>query len=203
MSLSSLFQSLRGVAGNLLAIWDFVCHAYQHIKDFFNHLLTLFGRIEQLISDVEDEIQQIKDFEFDPHWKTRVISVPRAYEKIHRLATEIPGEITTAIKDLVKQVKQRVEAGSGSTEDFDPADLEGDLKLVPEKLAKCGEKILGFVTLLFDTVQTISSVVDDLQTLVSDFREIRMDIENLDAIFLPSGSKKKTVDISYRKRKAM
>lgn len=203
MALSDIIHSFKNLGGNLAAIWNFVCHAYQRIKDFFSHLLSLMSRIRQLISDVEDEVQQIKDFSFDPKWRTRVISVPIAYEKIHRLATEIPTEIIDAVKDLVEKVRSRVEAGSGGTEDFDATDLDADLKLIPEKLAKCGEKILGFVTLLFDAVDTISSMVDDLQTLVDDFREIRQDIENLDAIFLSNSSPRKTVDIAYRKRNAM
>lgn len=190
---------LKNLGGNLMAIWNFVTHAYDKAKEFIDHLLTLFDRIHTLISDVEEEINAIKNFQFNPTWRTRVISVPAAYEKINRLATQIPGEITSAIKDLVSQLKERLNQTS-PPKDFDAKALDDDLKLLPEKLAKCGEKLIGVLTLLFDTVTTISKVVDDLQTLVSDFREIRQDIENLDAIFLRKGSRRKYVDIHYRKR---
>jgi len=200
MPFSDIFKNLKNLGGNLIVIWNTIRHAYDYVKNFINHLLTLFSRIENLISDIENEIHAIEEFTFNPTWRTRVISVPRAYEKINRLATQIPREITTAIKDIVSQIKSKLEASTGGGEDFNEAELENDLKLLPEKLAKCGEKILGFVTLITDSIVSISAVVDDLQTLVSDFREIREDIENLDAIFLPKGGQRKIVDIRYRKR---
>jgi gas vesicle protein len=198
----ALINIFKGLAGNLMTLWNLIGHAYEYIKNFWNHLLTLIDRIKTLVTDIETEIQAIKDFEFDPRWRTRVISVPVAYQQLHRLAVDIPSEITTAVKDIIEQIRTKVEAGTGETGDFDVEDLEADLKLLPEKLAKAGEKILGFVTLITDAVLSISALVDDLQTLVTDFSEIRQDIENLDAIFLPTGRPRRAVDVHYRKRNA-
>jgi hypothetical protein len=196
----ALLDAFKNLGGNLMSLWNLIGHAYQFIKNFWNHLTTLLSRAERLVHDIEVEINALKAFEFDPRWRTRVISVPRAYEKLHRLAVDIPGEISTAVRDLIQQVKSKIEAGTGASEDFDPEDLKSDLKLLPEKVAKCGEKVLGFLTLITDAVISISAMIDDLQTLVSDFREIREDIENLDAIFLPSGGPRAPVTIHYRKR---
>jgi len=131
VGLTDIFKNIKAVAGNLTVIWNTIRHAYDYVKTFIDHILTLFTRIETLVSDIETEIQAIKDFEFNPLWRTRVISVPRAYEKINRLATVIPGEITNAIKDIVKQIKAKVEAGTGGGEDFNPEELENDLRKNP------------------------------------------------------------------------
>jgi methyl-accepting chemotaxis protein len=199
-NIGDIIRSFKQTAGSLMAIWNALGHVYEYVRNFLNHILTLFQRIHALISDIETEINEIKNFEFDPRWRTRVISVPVAYEKLHRLATEIPSEVVNAVKDLVQQLRSKFEA---APEKFDAEELESDLKLLPEKLAKMGEKVLAWVTLITDAITSISAAVDDLQTLVSDFREIRQDIENLDAIFLPNRGPRKFVDIHYRKRNAM
>src|SRR5215471_5742142 len=109
MGLFDFVKQLKNVGGALLAIWNLVCHFYQKIKDFFNHLLTLFDRINRLISDIETEVHEVENFAFNPHWKTRVISVPIAYQKIHRLSTEIPREIINAVKDVIQQIRNKVQ----------------------------------------------------------------------------------------------
>ena len=153
MGLTDIFKNLKNVAGNLTVIWNTIRHAYDYVKNFIDHILTLFQRIETLIQDIETEVQAIENFEFDPKWRTRVISVPRAYEKINRLATQIPGEITRAVKDVVSQIKSKVEAGTGGGEDFNPEELKADLKLLPEKLAKPCDRTTSAHSIAIHTVR--------------------------------------------------
>jgi len=71
---------------------------------------------------------------------------------------------------------------------------------IPTKLLRAGEKILGWATLIIDSLIAIESAIDDLQDILTQLRQTLEDLRGLEALFLPQGSTKKTVDAHYRKR---
>ena len=184
--LKDLGHSLTGLYGLLPGAWT-------KLIEFKNHTLSLFTDIQKLISDVEAVIQDIKTFEVNPKWNTRVIVAPRVVERIQELY-DVPIRITNDIKDLVKLLREKVQPTEFKVEDVE--ELDG----VPAKLAKAGEKILGFVTLIVDALVSIEAMVADLEDIVDAIKTTLEDLKGLDALFLPQGSTKKTVDKHYRSR---
>jgi hypothetical protein len=170
--LRNLLNRLRalfpGIFAKIQAAYDFIFHA----KTAF---VELFSEVERLITDVEQEVDAIRHFDVNPHWKNRVISVPTMIENIQRFP-ELFHTIVDAGKDLVTQIKEKVNA----VPEANPEELE----LLPEKFAQFGEKIAAWLGMFLDALTTIKQAVADLNTIVDSIREIREDLENLDGLFL-------------------
>jgi hypothetical protein len=184
--LKDLGHSLKGLYPLLTQLWG-------KVLDVKNKTLSLFDDINKLVSNVEAVVQDIRTFEINPKWNTRVIVAPRVVEKIQELY-EVPTRIITDIKDLVQLLKDKVQPAEVEVEDVEG--LDG----VPLKLAKAGEKILGWATLIIDSLLAIESALADLNDIVDAIKTTLEDLKGLDALFLPQGSPKKTVDEHYRKR---
>jgi len=188
-------KALNALAPTFMRVYNHLRQAIDKIVHFQKTIQSIFGKVEQLISDVEDEVQQIENFQFDPKWKTRVISVPRAIDQIDQLI-QVPGQIVDSIKDIVSLIKDKL----NTPEEIEPDEMSKDLEDLGLKLGKGCEKVLGWLTLIVDAVLTIDQGLDDLNTIVDGIRQIREQIEHLDALFLPQGNTKILVDEHYRKR---
>jgi hypothetical protein len=184
--LRDLGHSLGGLYTLLPGLWG-------KVVDVKDKTLSLFTDINTLISNVEVVIQDIKTFEINPKWNSRVIVAPRVVEKIQELY-EVPTRIITDVKDLVSILREKLQPA-----EIKVSDVEG-LDGVPLKLVKAGEKILGFVTLIIDALVSIESAVHDLNDIVDAVKTTLEDLKGLDALFLPQGSTKKMVDKHYRSR---
>jgi|ERR1043165_4832025 hypothetical protein len=186
-----LDQIVSRLPPNLQRLWRLLI-------DFKDKALSLFDRIHTLIVDVENEVTAIRNFEVDIKWKTRVISAPQAIQTMQDFFHSFPDIIDNA-KAIVSEIRNKINVPETT---FNPEEVEGldSLRNLPGKLAKIGEKLAGWAALILDALVTISNFVDQLQSIVDDFRRIRETIETADAIFLPQGRPKKTVTVSYRKR---
>jgi len=184
--LKDLGHSLTGLYGLLPSLWH-------KIIDFKTHTLSLLFDVHKLITDTETVIQEIKDFEINPKWNSRVIVAPRVVERIKELY-DVPIRIANDVKDLVKLLREKVQPTEFKVEDVE--ELDG----VPAKLAKAGEKILGFATLIIDALVSIEAMVADLADIVDAIKTTLEDLKGLDALFLPQNSTKKTVDKHFRSR---
>jgi len=184
--LKDLGHSLGGLYSLLPSMW-------QKFISFKDKTLSLFDDIHKLVSDVEAVIQDIKTFEINPKWSSRVIVAPRVVERIQELY-DVPVRIMDDVKDLVKLLREKVQPTEFKVEDVE--ELDG----VPAKLAKAGEKILGFATLIIDALVSIESMVADLADIVDAVKTTLEDLKGLDALFLPQNSTKKTVDKHFRSR---
>jgi signal transduction histidine kinase len=171
---------------------------WQFLSDFKDKFLTLFERVHTLVSSVQDEVHQIINFQFNPQWRTRVISAPVAIDKIQEFFQAFP-DILDQIKSLASEIRQKINVPETT---FNADELEGleSFRRLPAKLVQIGEKLVAWAGLILDALNTISDAVDQLQRIVNDVRTIRESIENLDAIFLPQNKPKKLVDVKYRKR---
>lgn len=184
--LRNLGHSVGGIYGLLTQLWS-------KVTQIKTNTLNIFANLNTLLSDVEQIVDDIKNFDINPKWNTRVISAPKAVEHIKDLY-DVPARIIDDVKDLVKQLKEKVEPAEVNVEDVEG--LDG----IPTKLLKAGEKILGWATLIIDSLISIESAIADLNDIASTLRRTLEDLQGLDALFLPQGSTKKTVDIRYRKR---
>lgn len=174
-----------------MMLWNAVQKVWRLFTDFKNTTLGIVGKAQTIVSGVETEFNAIKNFQYEPHWRTRVISVPRAIDATQAFFTEVPDDIISSVRDIISLVKDKIEPTEFNLE---------EIKFLPTKIARVLEKILGFVSLIVDTLVTIDQLFDDLNKIVDAARRIREEIEGLDTLFLPQGRPKTTGDFHYRKR---
>jgi len=184
---------LKDLGHSLSGLYALLPNLWHKVIEFKDKTLSLLSDTQKLVSDVETVIQDIKTFEINPKWNSRVISAPKAVEHIKELY-DVPIRIANDIKDLVKLLREKVQPTEFKVEDVE--ELDG----VPAKVAKAGEKILGFVTLIVDALVSIESMVADLGDIVDAVKTTLEDLKGLDALFLPQNSTKKTVDKHFRTR---
>ena len=176
------------------------------LTDLRGSTIGLFGKVTHLATSAKEEYEAIRDFKEDLHWRGRVVNAPQVVKKIKRL-TEIPAEVATAVKDLMARIEEQA-GGKSPSELADEAveslegieDFRGLLQRFVPKLAKGGEKLLGVIAILVDVVIQWNAAIDDLQTIVNDLREVRLDIEKLDLIFLPQNHARRWVTLEDGRR---
>ena len=160
---------------------------------FKDNTVGIFDAASTLIEDTTDEYIQIRDFKSRPQWRNRVISVPKAVENIQKLV-EVPNQVLTAFKDLVNQLKQKLDPGAFKLDDLEGIeDLRAFIGKFGSKFAAGAEKLLGAVALIVDALVTIRAVIDDLQSIVDAVKTVREDLENLDGLFLQQNNPRKIV----------
>jgi prophage DNA circulation protein len=193
--LKPLLDRIKSALGPLGKLWDKVVEAW-------NHITGIIGAVEHLTDTVKSEIDAWKNFKEDIRIRQRVINLEKAIEKTTELIQGIPDSYH-AILDLVKEIKGKIggvpEPVAGEVEELEAGFEEGGitnlLKRFPA-LAKFFEKALGFVSLLVDALESIANAIADLQTIVDETKRIRLEIEQLDTIFLQQHNKRKNLKLA-------
>ena len=149
---------------------------------------TLFSRIDKLIGSVKGEIEAWKNFRINPKFKSRVVNIPAAYDRTKEFFESFPAT-WASIQDLVKQFRDKLNIENPVAEAEEAAtgiEESGSASILDKfpKLAKGLEKLAGVVTLVVDSIVTISSAVDDVQAVVDEVTAVRKEIEDLDTFFL-------------------
>jgi hypothetical protein len=168
------------------------------LTNFKEATFGLFGKASKLATDIRQEYDAIKNFKEDLHWKGRAINVPNTVRRIKRLA-EIPSEVATRLRDLWQALEQQVgvnpakaaEEAVNALEGIE--DFRGFITRFAPKLAKGLEKLLGVLAIAVDCVVAWNRAIDDLQVIVTDIREVRLDIEKLELAFLSQEHKRRYV----------
>jgi len=179
-----------------------VIHLLTNFKD---STIGLFGRATKLATDIRSEYEAIKNFKEDLHWRGRVVNAPQVVKKVKRLV-EIPSEVAGRLKDLWTRLEQQI--GINPTRAAEDAvnalegieDFRGFITRFAPKLAKGLEKLLGILAIALDCVIAWNGAIDDLQTIVDDIREVRLDIEKLDLVFLPQNHARRWVTLEDGRR---
>jgi len=171
------------------------------ITNFWTNLKNLLSDANNLVQSVIAEINAWRSFKENISFKTRLVSLPEAYDKTKEFILSIPAA-WHAVVDIVQQIKGKFETGGNPTEeaeqviqDIESSGFKGILKQFP-KFAKGFEKVLGFVALVADALQSIISGIHDLQTIVDTLRGIREEIESADTIFLKQSNPRRTVTLA-------
>ena len=167
---------------------------------FWDNLKTVGSRSQQLINSIIGEINAWKNFKEDISFRTRVINVKSAIDKSEEFISQL-GAAWSAIKDLVSQIKQKFQTAGdpvgdakAAVDDIESSGFRGILEKFP-RLAKGLERVLGWVALLADTLETISSSIDDLQTILDTISAIRDEVETGSTIFLSQKNPRKTLKL--------
>jgi hypothetical protein len=166
----------------------------QLVTQFRESTVGIFDALTELVNSAIEEYEQIKNLKTNPAWKNRVISVPHVIENIQALVA-IPHEVATAVRDLVNQVKGKLNIETFNLDELEGIeDLRGIFTKLGGRLAAGLEKVLGWAALIIDALVTIRASITDLQTIVDSIRTVREDIENLDLIFLPQKNPRKPLE---------
>lgn len=190
--LQPILNALNAWLGPLRKLWEKLVATWEH-------MLSVGEDTKHLVLSVQAEIEGWRTFTLRPKVRNRVISLPLAVDKTKALIQGIP-DSWRAIVDLFNQLRDKIQTSANPKSEGEEfaADLEsgegvaGLLKRLP-KLAKGLEKMFGFLAIVLDALETISSAIQDLQTIVDEASRIRKEIEDLDTIFLSQRNKRRTV----------
>jgi hypothetical protein len=185
--IKKLLGQITALAG---AAWSFLTTTWALLTNFKATLTKFVDDGTHLAESCIEEFNGIKNFEFDPKWNTRVISVPRVKENLDQLVA-IPIDILTNAKEMVEVCKAKLEP-----EEFN---LD-ELKFLPEEFGKFLGKALGWIGLVIQCFDAWTTAIADAQHILDDIKKLRTDISNLDGLFLPQTSRKVTKTLTYRKR---
>lgn len=174
-------------------------HVLTHLRD---STIGFLDKFRHLAESILEEYNAIKHFKEDTHWRGRVVNAPQVVKKIKRLAN-IPAEVASKLRDLAKRIADQVPGGrpvgelaGEAAESLDGIeDFRGAITKFAPKLAKGAERVLGILAIAVDILIAWNAALDDLQTVVDDVKEVRLDIEKLDLIFLPQNNARRYVKL--------
>jgi hypothetical protein len=169
-------------------IWNFFKNLFSAVDKQIIGVAEFVDKIEAALLNAQQQLKDFQTFDFDPKFKTRVISVPRAVNSFQDLWLTITQDLLAKFRELENNVKFIKDRLTGNVP------REGTEAEVPAAVNLLSE-IQTFLTVFGDT---FTKLVD----LTGTIDDIKKRIETLDDLFLPQGSTKTTVDIKYRKRNA-
>jgi hypothetical protein len=174
----------HAIISGLGSILESLDGAFLGLGDFLNTVI-------QAYMNAKNELLDLKTFDFNPKFKTRVISLPKAEQGINDLWGEIRFDLLGKYQEIraaIDEVKDLFHA----EELANANDIQG----APNALAKSAVALHHVKTFLEQLGALIKKVAD----LLSIIDDIKKRIESLDDLFLNQGSTKKTVDAHYKKR---
>jgi len=151
----------------------------QSIKDWFIKANNSFDVVSDSIVSIEDTVQaavddikDIKDFEFDPQWKTRVISVPALIKNYDDLKDLIVKQFTEKCKELLRAVQDIRASIENPRDPIDPSGVSGGVAVF-----QWIDRIVRLLTAVDSTLKTVLNLADIID-------DLKQSIEKLDVIFL-------------------
>lgn len=170
---------LRRIWQAVLSFFSSIFSAEVNVLDHVNSIVRNFQDGKAAITD---GINMIRNFHFDPRWKTRVINVPIAIEQVQEIYAALFSDFSERLRVLVEPVHQLSLIFHAERENPDP--LGG-----PSALARTAVKV--------DEIATMIAQLDDASKVALDFAnlfdEIVGDLETLDVIFLSQRNKRRWV----------
>lgn len=178
-----LFNSIFGAVGRF---FDSLFQSEIHIVDNLQHIVDKFNETKLAI---EREVKLVRDFKFDPKWKSRVINVPVAINQIQMLVSHVAdtfkGKLET-LKAPIHDLALIFKAESAPASDQEK----------PSAISRAAVKV--------DEISTMIEQLAKAMDVVSDFahfaEDITQQLESLDALFLSQGRTQKKQTLTIRKR---
>jgi hypothetical protein len=191
--LEPIIAKIKEVFAPFGKLIDFVAH-------FWTSITGLGGKIRDLINLVISEVNEWKNFKENIAFRTRVINVKSAIEHVQEFIQQIAAA-WRAIQELVQQLKSKFETTGDPAQEAREAidDIENSgFRTIFEKFPKLLrglEKVLGFVAIVLDALESIITAVDDLTTIVNALKTLREDIETGGPLFLKQSNTRRTVTL--------
>jgi hypothetical protein len=180
--LSKLLEWFRKIGAALSSLFGSAVNAETGVIDAY---FTIRDDIEAFVKN----LTAFKKFEFDPQWKTRVISLPRAWDGIW----ELFDIIFHGLRDKFEELQIATETVLNVLKQAQRPPDDG-----PSGIANVQEKLTTFKLAVVDFQKAFHTALEIEQTLI----DIKNRLETLDDLFLPQGSSKVAGDYHYRKRNA-
>jgi len=138
----------------------------------------------QVLENTRLEIRRLKEFKFDPKWRTRVINVPAAIDKTHGFVLDMSQQIESALHVLISNLRAihfaeevgTISGGIGGT-----GQGHGVLKVLED------------INKIKDVISLVKDFLFNLGKFVDAIRQIREELETLDTIFLPQGNRRRYI----------
>lgn len=191
--LEPLLRRIKEALGPFGKIFDI-------LSKFWNNLTHVRENIQKLVDSIKGEIDAFRNFKEDVSFRTRVINLPKAIDRTQEFLQTIRSG-WDSIVELWKELHTKLEPAGNPTEEAEQAiqDIEQSgfkdiIKKFP-KLLKGAEKVLGFVVIIADALESILTVIEDLQKIVDTVKAIREEIETGSTIFLQNKNARKTLKL--------
>jgi len=181
---------LRRILAELQAILRSLGHLFTASVNFETGIFDAFFSIKDDVHAFIANLSQFERFDFDPKWKTRVISLPQAWDSIF----ELVDIITHGFKDKFIELERSVETLLNTIQQSPRAPDEG-----PSGIANVQERLTALKLAVVDFQQAFHTALQIEQMAL----DVKQRLERLDDLFLPQGSSKTVVDVKYRKRNAV
>jgi hypothetical protein len=171
---------------------------------FWDSVTSLGGKINHLIELILGEITEWKNFRQNIAFRTKVISLPAAVDHFQEFVQMVKAA-WQAVLDLVEQIKSKAGGETPSEEaeqaikDIESSGLKGIVEKFP-RLLKGLEKLLGFLAIVLDALESIIAAVDDLTTIVEALQALRIDIESGGPLFLKQSNTRRIVTLDDGKK---
>lgn len=159
------------------AVGNFLLQFFTSSNQISNDIHSIVVDFHEMEESIKREIQTLKDFEFNPHWKTRVINVPKAIDQVKALVDKTASKFRGKLQELLQPIKD-LEVIFQQEAAPDPL---GDK---PSALAKANVKY-GHVVV---AIHSMAIAMKDVKEMAEMFEELTHDIENLEPIFLQQGN---------------
>lgn len=174
--LGSLFSSAVAAAGRFL---NSLFQTELAIADNVSKIVTDF---EETKSNIQAEIQKLRDFEFNPRWKSRVINVPVAIDQTKSLVQKV----IDTFSGKLEQIKQPIHDLNLIFKGEAAPDPLGDK---PAAIAKAAVKVDEIATM----IASLAKAMDDVKDMSALVKDVTDSIEGLDTLFLSQGRPQKKV----------
>jgi len=192
--LSPFVERVKRALGPFGKLFDF-------LSRFWHGITSLGSNTQNLINLVVAEVSAWRNFRENIAYRTRIISLPAAVAQIQDLWTQVKSA-WDAVVNLARELRGKFEAGGNPTEEAQQAieDIRAsDFRTIFEKfpkLLKGLEKVLGFVAIIVDAVESLITAVEDLTTIVNAVKAIRENIETGESVFLKQSNKRKSLKLA-------
>jgi len=168
-------------------IWQWLKGLFSAADDTFIGVFRFADRIERAVDKSRQLLREFQKFDFDPAFKTRVVSVPRAIEGFQDLFDTI----RTDLVEKLEQLHREFNYWRSKFEDRTPPDGA-------EAASAITAKLQDLHTMLEQIGETLETIIDIESILIN----VKQRIETLDDLFLPQDSTRTRGDFRYSKRSA-
>lgn len=190
--LTTSFGDFFNSIGNLAAG---AADAATHIEDDSAQIQAIVDDWIEMRENITEEVQKLKNFEFNPAWKTRVINVPIAIEQLRDLLDEIFHQVKDKFESIFEGFRDTATAISALK-------TSGSVRGAGEptglgRVVNEAENISGYVNFAFRATREAFDAAKDVTEL---FLDITTRIEKLEDVFLQQKNPRKRVTGSVVER---
>jgi hypothetical protein len=182
-------------------MWQWFKHLFQAIVDAVLRTsanaaenavkqIDVWSQLETDTLNLVNAIRDLKKFDFDPKWNSRVINVPRAVDGIQ----EIFDILVHGLRDKFSELYQAVLTLKAALQaqnfgHFGDPTPQGRLTKIVDIIGSLEVALRSFATAYHD--------VTDLTVLIDD---VKKRIETLDDLFLPQNNRRQWITVHERAR---